>query len=119
MRHIEHNKEHRGKGHQPDDNLVTLEIHLLMIRLADHARRFVFILIRAVHHLIIRKKITIRGLLLFDLVTTLSIYRKSFYQVREKLVFGAAAALFGSSVPLGVIGVIMFEAALIVYNLAV
>ena len=53
MRHIEHYKEHRGEGHQPNNKLVALEIHILMIGLTDHACRFIFILVWTVHHLII------------------------------------------------------------------
>ena len=53
MWHIEHNEEYRSESHQPDNKLVPFEIHILVIGLTDHACRFIFILIRAVHHLII------------------------------------------------------------------
>lgn len=120
MRHIEHNKEYRCKCHQPYNKLVTFEIHILMIGLTDHGCSFIFIQIWAVHHLIICQKISIRWLLLLlNLITTLSIYRKSFDQVWEKEVFCTTTTLFNFSVPLGVICVILFEASFIIYNFTV
>ena len=120
MRHIEHNKEHRGEGHQSDNKLVAFEIHLLMGRLTYHTCGLIFILVRTVHQLIIGKKITVRWLLLlFDLISTLSIYRKSFDQVWKKLVFWATTFLFSFSVPFSFIRIILFEAALIVFNFSI
>lgn len=107
MRDIENYKEYGGKGHQPDYDLITLEINIIGIWLANHACSFIIIMIRAVNLIIVCEKISIRWLLqlLFDLVTTLSIFRKSFDQVNKEATIDLFAFV---SLSLYIICIILF-----------
>ncbi len=58
MWYIEHYKKYRCESHQSNYNLVTLEIHITLVRLTYHASGLILNLVWAVH-LIICEKVSI------------------------------------------------------------
>ena len=115
MGHIEYYKENWGESHQSNDHLVALEINIIATGLAYHACSFIIILVRAVHHLIVGEEISIRQLLLFNFVSTLSIFRKSFNKICKE----ATSSTICLFLLINVIScVILFNAAFIIDDFA-